>query len=397
MPAGARNPSSAGEPGHRGNCGRLRRPRPALRRGFSTGTADSTGAAGLPEPRTSPLPAPKGISAASLERRARGGDGWGSHGGDGGPTRWEPVGAGRRGGLKSRGSHGAPARQPGLGRRGTPHRGRPPRSADPALAHLVPRCCCAQRSRSGGSSQASASMASAGWALGRRRRRGPAGRGSSRSCLAGGRGGGGTSGREREGARRGREGGLSAEPGAAPPRAARHGPLPPAPPPAPAAPPAAPLPPPPDPRAPGRGSGTPRPSAAALAGRKGSLRASIREATQAHDPRGRGLSLPARRLRTDGRGRTWSLPGVESAMGRLWGSRVPGSWFGGRRVPAPQKPSPSTGRDAPAAPAAPSKTLALAPRPPSAGCAVRGAGEAAPGAPLPAGLWSEPRSGRGTQ
>ncbi|XP_059947513.1 cuticle collagen 2C-like [Mesoplodon densirostris] len=94
-------------------------------------------------------------------------------------------------------------------------------------------------------------MASAGWALGRGRRRGPAGRGSSRSCLAGGGGGGGTRGREREGARRGREGGRSGEPGAAPPRAARHGPLPP-PPPAPAASPAAPLPPPPDPRAPGR-------------------------------------------------------------------------------------------------------------------------------------------------
>lgn len=153
------------------------------------------------------------------------GESWG----DGGQTRWEPVGAGRRGPLKSRGSHGAPSRQPGLGRRGTPHRGRPRRSADPALAHLVPRCCCAQSSRSGGSSQASASMASAGWALGRGRRRGPAGRGSSRSCLAGGRGGGGTRGREREGARRGREGGRSGEPGAAPPRAARHGPLPPSP------------------------------------------------------------------------------------------------------------------------------------------------------------------------
>lgn len=34
-------------------------------------------------------------------------------------------------------------------------------------------------------------------------------------------------------------------------------------------------------------------------------------------------------------------------MGYLWGSRVLGSWFGGRRVPAPQKPSASTGRDAP--------------------------------------------------
>lgn len=114
-----------------------------------------------------------------------------------------------------------------------PARDSPPRaarrSADPALAHLVPRCCCAQSSRSGGSSRASASMASAGWALGRGRRRGPAGRGSSRSCLAGGRGGGGTRGREREGARRGREGGRSGEPGAAPPRAARHGPLPPSP------------------------------------------------------------------------------------------------------------------------------------------------------------------------
>lgn len=85
----------------------------------------------------------------------------------------DTVGTGGRGtdrGPEDQVSRGAPSLSPGAAAR-DPHRGRP--QGGPALAHLAPRCC-AQSSRSGGSSQASASMASAGGALGRGRRRGPA-------------------------------------------------------------------------------------------------------------------------------------------------------------------------------------------------------------------------------
>lgn len=203
---GPRNPSSVGEPGWRGTescCDALDRPRGWVQHrdgGQHRGSRNLEHAAARAQGHRRGEFGERRAGAGRLVEEGMGADtvgtsGWGT---DRGP--------------EDQGSRGAPSRSPGAAAR-DPHRGR--LQGGPALAHLAPRCC-AQSSRSGGSSQASSSMASAGGALGRGRRRGPAVAGARKLLRRLPR-------RrhrrvEREGARRGSEGGRSAEPGAAPPR-----------------------------------------------------------------------------------------------------------------------------------------------------------------------------------
>lgn len=161
------------------------------------------------------------------------------------------------------------------------------------------------------------------------RRRGPAGRGRSRSCFSGGRGGGGTSGREPEDARRGREGGGARrrEPPHLPPRPPhsearricrpRAGST--APPQLEPRRPAEPHP----PQAGGLELSIPPPLL--LPAADGSFCASAREATQVRDPRGRSSPLP-RQAPADRCARVHNLV-LEFARGCLWGSQAPGSRF----------------------------------------------------------------------
>lgn len=105
-------------------------------------------------------------------------------------------------------------------------------------------------------------------------------------------------------------------------------------------------------------------------------------ATQAHDPRGRGLRLPARRLDTDGGGRASSLKqSVPWAVGGGHGSR---ELVGPRRVPASLRQAPLTGRDTSP------NTGRRFQNPHAWAPAVRGAGPT-----LAAVLWSESLSGPG--
>lgn len=147
------------------------------------------------------------------------------------------------------------------------------------------------------------------------------------------------------------------------------------------------------PQSPG-GSGTPRPVATALADHKQSLHASIRRRprrkTSVARPPAAGQMPADRRARPDLRpGKSW--------RSTICGVTAPGSRFGVTRVPAPQKPPPSTRRDTYP------QHAQLLPKPSGLRLAHLGwvGGERSEGGraavPLPAVLQSEPRAGRRTQ